>query len=180
MVGFDVHASFDGPVDSAVPDTISEHLLAVVREAVTNIGRHAEASAATVSRQRGRRRMPPPDRGRRPGHGRTTRATAGLGLGNIGRRAEKLHGEFQVGSSAAGGTILVWQVPLELARAPCRLVEATWPTVPIGRLAHDVEADGRGSVVNRTPTGPDDPFATAGHHRNVNPRTSDQRARERD
>lgn len=112
VVGFDVRASFEGPVDSAIPDSISEHLLAVVREGVTNIGRHAEASAATVSVSvaDGECRLRIVDDGRgmeeRPG------PPTGLGLGNIGRRAEKLHGEFQVGSSAAGGTILVWQVPL--------------------------------------------------------------------
>ncbi len=44
-MGFEVHASFDGPVDIAIPDIVGEHLLAVIREAVTNIGRHAQATS---------------------------------------------------------------------------------------------------------------------------------------
>ena len=49
VVGFEVRVSFDGPVDTAISDSVSEHLLAVIREAVTNIGKHAEATAATVA-----------------------------------------------------------------------------------------------------------------------------------
>ncbi len=41
-------SSFDGPVDAAVADPVAEHLLATVREAVTNVGRHAHATEATV------------------------------------------------------------------------------------------------------------------------------------
>jgi hypothetical protein len=48
VVGFDVRSSFDGPVDGSVPDQVAEHLLAAVREAVTNIGRHAQATQAEV------------------------------------------------------------------------------------------------------------------------------------
>ena len=49
VVGFEVRAAFEGPVDTAVPDIVLEHLLAVLREAVTNIGRHAKATAASPS-----------------------------------------------------------------------------------------------------------------------------------
>jgi signal transduction histidine kinase len=41
-----VHAS--GPVDSAIPDQIAEHLLAALREALSNAARHAGASRVTV------------------------------------------------------------------------------------------------------------------------------------
>jgi signal transduction histidine kinase len=78
---------------------------------VTNIGRHAEASAATVAIRvaDGSCRLQVIDDGRgmagsEPG--------GGLGLGNMGRRAEKLHGEFRVEDGAKGGTILTWQVPI--------------------------------------------------------------------
>ena len=49
VVGFDVRATFEGPVDTSVSDEVLEHLLAVIREAVTNIGRHAHATAASLS-----------------------------------------------------------------------------------------------------------------------------------
>ena len=48
MVGFRVEVSFVGPVDSAIPIVLTEHLLATTREALTNIGRHARATAATI------------------------------------------------------------------------------------------------------------------------------------
>jgi signal transduction histidine kinase len=48
VVGFEVRVTFDGAVDAMVSDQLAEHLLAVVREAVTNIGRHAQATEASV------------------------------------------------------------------------------------------------------------------------------------
>ncbi len=51
VVGFEVRVSFDGPVDTAISDSVSEHLLAVIREAVTNIGKHAEATDSHGSGQ---------------------------------------------------------------------------------------------------------------------------------
>ena len=48
VVGFHVQVRFEGPVDSAVPDDVAEHLLATIREALTNVGRHAEATEASL------------------------------------------------------------------------------------------------------------------------------------
>ena len=112
VVGFNVRSSFEGPVDAAVPDIVSEHLLAVVREAVTNIGRHAQATAASVdvSVNDGQCRLRVVDDG--CGIGDSESRGGGLGLGNLRRRAEKLHGQFQTESPSAGGTMLTWQVPL--------------------------------------------------------------------
>jgi signal transduction histidine kinase len=45
------------------------------------------------------------------GRGMDARAEGGLGLNNLRRRAEKLHGEFDVVSAPRGGTILIWRVP---------------------------------------------------------------------
>ena len=36
----------------------------------------------------------------------------GLGLVNLRRRAEKLHGRFTIESSTVGGTLLTWEVPV--------------------------------------------------------------------
>ncbi|MGA3147503.1 MAG: GAF domain-containing sensor histidine kinase [Acidimicrobiales bacterium] len=111
VVGFGVRASFDGPVDTAVPDVVREHVLAVIREAVSNIGRHAKASAATVAIRvaDGSCRLQVID----DGQGMSgSEPAGGLGLGNMGRRAEKLHGEFLIEDAPTGGTILTWQVPI--------------------------------------------------------------------
>ena len=62
--------SFDGPVDSAVSEELAEHLSAVVREAVTNIGRHAQATEANVVVRGPRRALAA------PGHRQRARAAS--------------------------------------------------------------------------------------------------------
>ncbi len=113
VVGFEIHASFAGPVDSAVPEMVSEHVLLVVREAVTNIGRHAQASQAKVSLNvdDGHLELLVVDDGCGIGGGGPSEG--GLGLGNLRRRAEKLHGQFTAESPESGGTKLIWRVPLD-------------------------------------------------------------------
>ncbi len=112
VVGFAIQASFEGPVDIAVPDNVHENLLAVIREAVTNIGRHAAATAATVaidvSSDQCRLRVM--DNG--CGFSDADVESGGLGLGNLRRRAEKLGGQFSIERPSAGGSELVWQVPI--------------------------------------------------------------------
>jgi len=112
VVGFGVHASFEGPVDTAVPDIVCENLLATIREAITNIGRHAQATqaAVTISVDDGQCQLQVVDDG--CGIDQSQSRTGGLGLGNLRRRAEKLQGSFEVESPEDGGTILTWQVPL--------------------------------------------------------------------
>ena len=112
VVGFEVRVSFDGPVDTAISDSISDHLLAVIREAVTNIGKHAEAKTArvTVSVEEGHCLLRVVDDGR--GIGERLEQSGGFGLGNLRRRAEKLHGSLDIQSLVTGGTVLIWRVPL--------------------------------------------------------------------
>ena len=43
QLGFPPRLAFRGPVESAVPDPVVPHLLAVVREALSNAARHARA-----------------------------------------------------------------------------------------------------------------------------------------
>lgn len=104
---------FDGPVDSLVSPEAAEQLLAVVREAVSNVNRHAQASRVrlVVSATRDRLTLDvnddgvglPPDAPR-------------SGLANMEQRAALLGGTFTVGPGEQGGTELHWTVPLE-ARA---------------------------------------------------------------
>jgi signal transduction histidine kinase len=112
VVGFNVKVTFDGPVDTMTSDHLAEHLVAVVREAVTNIGRHAQASQASVSVciTDGVCRLQVTDNGR--GLGCIETSEGGLGFVNLRRRAEKLHGQFATETSESGGTSLIWQVPI--------------------------------------------------------------------
>jgi len=112
VVGFGVQATFDGPVDSAVSDAVGQHLLTNVREAITNVARHAQASRATVSVSvsDGHCQLRVVDDG--CGIDRSDSETGGLGLVNLRRRAEKLQGTFDIDSPEGGGTTLTWRVPL--------------------------------------------------------------------
>jgi signal transduction histidine kinase len=112
VVGFEVRSSFDGAVDSAISDEIAEHLLIIVREAVTNIGRHARATEATVQVRvdADHCQLIVTDNGLGMGSGKTREG--GLGLANMRRRAEKLRGSLDVQSPATGGTTLTWRVPI--------------------------------------------------------------------
>jgi signal transduction histidine kinase len=113
VVGSNIEVSFHGPVDSAIPDRVAEHLLATVREALTNIGRHAEATKARLDLtvEKGVCSLEVVDNGR--GIGDQPSGQGGLGLVNLRSRAEKLHGSFTVESPAGGGTSLTWQVPVD-------------------------------------------------------------------
>jgi signal transduction histidine kinase len=112
VVGFEVQVTFDGPIDSTISDQIAEHLVATIREAVTNIARHSHASEARVmlSVADGLCRLQVSDDG--TGVGKASKGEGGLGLANLRRRAEKLGGSLAIESPASGGTTIVWQVPV--------------------------------------------------------------------
>jgi signal transduction histidine kinase len=117
-VGFDIPVSFDGPVDTVVPTEIADHLFAVVRESVTNIGRHAQANHATVTLTvgDGMCHLEVYDNG--VGVVSSSGDDKGFGLVNLQRRAEKLQGAFNLESPPGGGTRLVWEVPLKATSRP--------------------------------------------------------------
>ena len=112
VVGFDVAVVFDGPVDAVVSETVAGHLLATVREGVTNIGRHADATSAEValSIDQGVCQLRLVDDGR--GFDPERANPDGLGLGNMRRRAETLGGRCTIEPLPAGGTVVTWRVPV--------------------------------------------------------------------
>ena len=98
-----------GPVDSAVPDDIVPELLAVLREALSNVARHAHASAVRVSVRAadGQVVLLVEDNGA----GVDTSLARG-GVVNMGERAHDLGGFFEIGPGTSGGTVVTWRVPL--------------------------------------------------------------------
>jgi signal transduction histidine kinase len=114
VVGFEIGVSIDGPVDAALSDEVEEHLLATLREALTNVGRHALASRAsvllTVDSESCQLRVL--DNGQGVDEGKASTSGGGLGLLNMRRRAEKLNGSLVIETSETGGTLLIWQVPI--------------------------------------------------------------------
>jgi signal transduction histidine kinase len=113
VVGFEVAVMFDGPVDSAISVEILEHLLATLREALTNVGKHAHATRASVLVAVDEMTccLIITDDG--VGLSGAAAAAEGVhGLPNLRCRAEKLHGTLCVGGAPEGGTALTWKVPL--------------------------------------------------------------------
>jgi signal transduction histidine kinase len=111
-LGFEPQVLFDGPVDTAVFDTVAVELVSTLREALSNVARHARARRVEVEvrcaagelvlevRDDGAG-LPPDPQG------------SGHGLVNMAHRANRLGGTFDAGPRQGGGTVLSWRVPLE-------------------------------------------------------------------
>ncbi|MFL6105483.1 MAG: GAF domain-containing protein [Marmoricola sp.] len=109
VLGFTPFVRIRGPLDVAVSPEIADHLMATLREALSNIARHAEADACIVEVEVGQERLllRISDNGRGVG-GQITES----GLRNVRRRAVEHGGTFRIGSEEPHGTLLEWQVPL--------------------------------------------------------------------
>jgi signal transduction histidine kinase len=110
-MGFEPRVLFDGPIDATAGGPIGVELLAVVREALTNIARHAGATTAEVAITvaGGELVAEITDDGSGPP---AEDAPRGHGLDNMAERAELLGGWFGLRPRAGGGTIAEWRVPL--------------------------------------------------------------------
>jgi signal transduction histidine kinase len=107
-LGFPPTVSMEGLLDTAVPDYVGEHLLAVLGETLSNIARHAAASKVVVTVEAQHdlfMRVVDDGVGIRPGGRRG-------GLRNMAERAESLGGTCMVGPHEKGGTVVEWRVPL--------------------------------------------------------------------
>ncbi|MER7165899.1 GAF domain-containing sensor histidine kinase [Micromonospora sp. NPDC000207] len=98
-----------GPIDSAVPDAVRPDLTAVLREALSNAVRHAEADrvSVAVTVADGRLTVTVTD----DGIGMDPSA-ARSGLVNLRERAHRHGGEFTVTPADPHGTVVHWSVPL--------------------------------------------------------------------
>jgi signal transduction histidine kinase len=108
---FDPVVRFDGPIDTGVDERMAEHLLAVVREGLSNVARHAHASSVEVriSAREDALTLAIEDDGRGPDEG----VTGGRGLANMRSRAEELGGAVTLERAPDGtGARLSWTVPL--------------------------------------------------------------------
>lgn len=109
QLGFAPSLRMDGLLDTLATADIADNVLATLREALSNVVRHAQARRVDVAVRV---------------HGKVftveviddgvgmARDAARSGLVNLASRAEKLGGNLRVASSRDGGTSLVWQVPL--------------------------------------------------------------------
>ncbi|HEX5535413.1 MAG TPA: GAF domain-containing sensor histidine kinase [Actinomycetales bacterium] len=106
-LGFTPMVRTEGPLAAVPPDVVPD-LLAVLREALSNVARHAGASNVSVTLRTGEhvelRVLDdgigiPPELDRRSG------------LANMRERATRHEGDFSIAPGAKGGTTLTWRVP---------------------------------------------------------------------
>ena len=108
VLGFEPAVRFSGLID-AVGDDIGEDVLAVVRESLSNVARHARAASAEVDVAATADRLTVDIRDDGIGLGSTDRRS---GLENLRRRADRRAGIFTVEPRKPTGTWLSWSVPL--------------------------------------------------------------------
>ena len=109
LLGFEPEVGFEGPVDTVAGDEVVDDVVAVVREALTNVVRHARATGVGlhVSTAGSVLTVVVQDDG--VGLRAGTRRS---GLENLAQRAAGYGGACDVGPGPAGGTELRWSVPL--------------------------------------------------------------------
>jgi signal transduction histidine kinase len=108
-LSFEPRVLLDGPLDTGVGDRVGGELLATLREALSNVARHAKASHAEIEVVvEGDVCLRVVDDGIGPPGDDAPR---GNGLRNMAERATKLGGSLALLPGQAGGTILEWRVP---------------------------------------------------------------------
>lgn len=119
MLGVRPHVECVGPLDSAVPDSVRPHLVAVIVEALSNVGRHAGAAHVnvTVSIEGVGHDTMVVLEVRDDGNGFTP-SQGGSGLANMRDRARGLGGACDIVAAPGGGTVVRWTAPLSNAETP--------------------------------------------------------------
>ena len=110
VLGFAPTVRLGSGLDSRASGELSEQVLAVLREALSNAARHSEATRVDVivdTDPDGVLTVLVRDNGR--GIGEMSQRS---GLANMANRAEKLGGQLRVSRADGGGTELEWKVPV--------------------------------------------------------------------
>ena len=109
LLGFAPDVVTDGPIDTAVTPAVREQLLPVLREALSNVARHASAEHAEIEVRADAHEL------------RLTVADDGVGLSAAGGReraaqrsppGHRAPGTLELTANEPRGTRLVWTVPL--------------------------------------------------------------------
>ena len=108
-LGFEPRVRFAGPVDTVVDREVEEQVLAVLRESLSNVIRHAAATSVEIEVTAGDELVL---RVSDDGLGASSDWGEGFGLRNMAARADSLGGSFALGAHNPRGTVLQWRVPL--------------------------------------------------------------------
>jgi signal transduction histidine kinase len=111
VLGFEPRVLFDGPVDVMALEPVRLDLIAALREALTNVARHAQASSVEIvvqaDPQSGFVQLQVTDDGVGIGRSLDWRD----GLTDLGESAERHGGTLSMQRGGDGGTRLIWRVP---------------------------------------------------------------------
>ncbi|NKQ52888.1 PAS domain-containing protein [Amycolatopsis sp. K13G38] len=104
-------SQLDSGLDAVLEPEAADHLLAVLREALSNVARHSGATQVTVmvDVEREPRRLVATVED--DGDGTPADARGG-GLDTMIERARALGGSLEIGGAPRGGTLVTWQIPL--------------------------------------------------------------------
>jgi signal transduction histidine kinase len=109
VLGFAPSLRLSGLLDTTVPARLADHVLSVLREALSNVARHAKASRVSVEIEAFEDvavRVVDDGVGISGDGSRS-------GLKNLAERAELAGGQFTAARGASGGTQLLWSAPLK-------------------------------------------------------------------
>jgi signal transduction histidine kinase len=107
-LGFAPGVRFDGAVDTIIGAELAEHLVAVLRELLSNVIRHARATSVDI---RVRAALDVIVTVEDNGIGVAATSSAGEGLANLAERAVALGGSFSLQPGTTHGTVATWSVP---------------------------------------------------------------------
>jgi signal transduction histidine kinase len=110
LLGFTPQVRLDGPIDTVVSTSVLDELMAVLREALTNVARHAHATQAIVTFAVDDANVVLEVSDDGTGIGAAERRS---GLANLQSRAENRGGSLTLSPSEIEGTRLTWKIPLE-------------------------------------------------------------------
>ncbi len=109
-MGIPIDVLFDGPIDSVTDSHIADELVIVLREALSNVARHAHADHVEVRLVATGDEiiLRVADDGRGPGD----QSNEGRGLPNMASRAERFRGMSALRPRDGGGAVLEWRARL--------------------------------------------------------------------
>jgi signal transduction histidine kinase len=108
-LGFRPQLVCTGPIDTVVPATVRPHVLAAIRESLSNIVRHAQASEATVEVSVGSGDVTARISDNGVGIGTSDRRS---GLRNLTDRAQALGGSVRITDNEPHGTVVELTAPI--------------------------------------------------------------------
>jgi len=108
-LGFAPEVRFTGPIDTMAAEDVVDDVVAVLRESLTNVARHAQASHVDVELAVTTTQLILDVADNGSGIGQTARRS---GLANLHNRAEQRGGSLTVTAPDGKGTRLRWTIPL--------------------------------------------------------------------